>query len=280
MAEKFNLDEYVPVSERLQLFRSEYPNGRIVTDMLKFENGVAVVKASVFREADDAEPAATGHAFEIEGDGYVNQTSVLENCETSSIGRALANLGYSITKGIASREEMQKVERMTQGRSTGSAPIPQDVAQPMRNVERSTTPIMGQQTGEGNPNVSRSLDTLVSAPQLKMMREMAKERDKDLDIFCLQHMDCVPDELTKRAASELIDILKKESVPEKAKAAAVGSTGDVTAPQLATLAKIAKGYNVTIMDLADQKEIDISDPTELSKAQASQLIKEYGIGKK
>jgi type V secretory pathway adhesin AidA len=54
----------------------------------------------------------------------------------------------------------------------------------------------------------------------------------------------------------------------------------VTAPQLATLAKIAKGYNVTIMDLADQKEIDISDPTELSKAQASQLIKEYGIGKK
>ena len=31
----------------------------------------------------------------------------------SAVGRALANLGFKIDNGIASREEMQKVERMS-----------------------------------------------------------------------------------------------------------------------------------------------------------------------
>nr|HQU93734.1 hypothetical protein [Pyrinomonadaceae bacterium] len=62
---------------------------------------------------DDAEPSCTGHAFEIRGQGYVNTTSFIENGETSAVGRALANLGFKIENGIASREEMQKVERMT-----------------------------------------------------------------------------------------------------------------------------------------------------------------------
>jgi hypothetical protein len=39
-----------------------------------------------------------------------NKTSALENCETSSIGRALANAGYSGNRR-ATREEMAKVER-------------------------------------------------------------------------------------------------------------------------------------------------------------------------
>jgi hypothetical protein len=39
-----------------------------------------------------------------------NQSSALENCETSAIGRALANAGYSGNKRT-SREEMEKVQR-------------------------------------------------------------------------------------------------------------------------------------------------------------------------
>jgi hypothetical protein len=41
----------------------------------------------------------------------VNKSSALENCETSAIGRALANCNYSGGKERASLEEIQKVER-------------------------------------------------------------------------------------------------------------------------------------------------------------------------
>ena len=40
-----------------------------------------------------------------------NKTSALENCETSAIGRALANAGYSGSKNRASAEEMAKVAK-------------------------------------------------------------------------------------------------------------------------------------------------------------------------
>jgi len=53
---------------------------------------------------------ATGFAFEVDGQGMANKTSALENCETSAIGRALANAGFSGNKRT-SREEMEKVAR-------------------------------------------------------------------------------------------------------------------------------------------------------------------------
>jgi len=55
-------------------------------------------------------PTSTGYAFEVDGGYGANKTSALENCETSAIGRALANMGLHGNKR-ASREEMSKVER-------------------------------------------------------------------------------------------------------------------------------------------------------------------------
>jgi hypothetical protein len=66
----------------------------------------------------DGVVVATGHAEEIRNQGNVNKTSSLENCETSSLGRCLSNFpmhnfcGTSLDKR-PSREEMQKVERMS-----------------------------------------------------------------------------------------------------------------------------------------------------------------------
>lgn len=71
------------------------------------------MRAEIYRNQDDASPAATGHAFENRSEGYVNKTSYIENCETSAVGRALALLGYEIKRGIASREEMEKADRMS-----------------------------------------------------------------------------------------------------------------------------------------------------------------------
>lgn len=106
--------DYVPVSERLEHFYKDHPDGRVLTSIVEHdaENGFVLIRAEIYRERDDAAPSATGHAFENRSEGYVNKTSYIENCETSATGRALALLGYEIRRGIASREEMQKTERM------------------------------------------------------------------------------------------------------------------------------------------------------------------------
>lgn len=115
MSAKFQLDNYVPVSERLEQFYSDHPEGRILTSIVEHneETGFVLMRAEAYRQQEDTVPAATGHAYESRGEGYINKTSHIENCETSAVGRALALLGYEIKRGIASREEMQKVERMS-----------------------------------------------------------------------------------------------------------------------------------------------------------------------
>jgi hypothetical protein len=70
-----------------------------------------VFRALVYRQADDSDPAATGWAAEREGDGEVNTVACLENTETSAIGRALANLGFTASRERPSAEEMAKASR-------------------------------------------------------------------------------------------------------------------------------------------------------------------------
>lgn len=109
------LANYVPVAERIEKFHERYPEGRILTTIVEHdvESGFILMRAEVYRTNDDAAPAATGHAFEVRGESYVNKTSYVENCETGSVGRALAMLGFEVKRGLASREEMDKPSRMT-----------------------------------------------------------------------------------------------------------------------------------------------------------------------
>ena len=111
---RFNLNDYETVEERIRRFYAEHPDGRIMTDDYSTEadraNGVWRVRAIIYLDAGLKLPKSSGHAFERDGSPGANQTSALENCETSAIGRALANAGYSGNKR-ASREEMAKVAR-------------------------------------------------------------------------------------------------------------------------------------------------------------------------
>jgi hypothetical protein len=105
----FNLEDYETVEERLVKFWKDHPDGQIHTKLLDQSPGRFIVEASVFRTEADNRPWTTGLAEEtIQGRG-VNATSALENCETSAIGRALANAGYATKGKRASREEMAKV---------------------------------------------------------------------------------------------------------------------------------------------------------------------------
>ena len=107
----FNLEDYETVEERLIKFWKDHPDGQIHTKLLDSTSGRFIVEASVYRTEADVRPWTTGLAEEtIQGRG-VNATSALENCETSAIGRALANAGYATKGKRASREEMGKVAK-------------------------------------------------------------------------------------------------------------------------------------------------------------------------
>lgn len=106
-----NLDNYEPVDERIARFKNDHPNFRVVTEEWhEGEPGATrwIVKASVWRDAENTGlPDGTGYAFEIDGQGMTQRTAALETCETSAIGRALANLGYAGNRKVT-REEMIK----------------------------------------------------------------------------------------------------------------------------------------------------------------------------
>jgi hypothetical protein len=105
----FNLDDYETVEERLIKYWKDHPDGQIHTKLLDSTASRFIVEASIYRTEADSRPWTTGLAEEtVQGRG-VNATSALENCETSAIGRALANAGYATKGKRASREEMSKV---------------------------------------------------------------------------------------------------------------------------------------------------------------------------
>jgi hypothetical protein len=108
----FDPTAYAPVAERIRLFWESFPDGRITTRLVSRTEHDIVFEARVYRSAADSEPAATGWAAEREGDGDINAVACLENTETSAVGRALANLGFTAAKERPSAEEMQKAARV------------------------------------------------------------------------------------------------------------------------------------------------------------------------
>lgn len=106
--------EYAPVADRIVLFYERYPEGRIVTQLTMHNEREIVFCASVYRDQQSRVPAATGWASERVGDGDINTVACLENTETSAIGRALANLGFTASRVRPSLEEMEKADRARQ----------------------------------------------------------------------------------------------------------------------------------------------------------------------
>ena len=131
----FNLADYEPVEVRLEKFIKDYPSFRIATELEVVEASRYIVKAYLYKDASDGVAWATGYAEETVSSRGVNQTSALENCETSAIGRALANAGYAPKGKRPSREEMSKVVA-----SKPIKPVVQDLV-PAQEQDYWTTPV-------------------------------------------------------------------------------------------------------------------------------------------
>ena len=106
------LDDYVPVNERVIEAHQTFKDLIITTEVLDSGDRI-LVKAVAYRGPDT--PLATAHA---EGKRQGNQDKLLEKIESVAVGRCLAFGGFSASKAIASREEMEEFH------ATGEVPFP------------------------------------------------------------------------------------------------------------------------------------------------------------
>ena len=165
-----SIEDYEPVASRLARFWEKHPEGRVITKLITFEGDRVIVQADIYVDREDDRPIATDFAEEIRGSNNVNKTSHVENACTSAIGRALADCDFASSTDWTkrpSREEMQKVERMS-----GDTRItePSNLAsEKQQNMIRAVCKSMGKVPpanlqGMTKREASQYIDTLKSAP--------------------------------------------------------------------------------------------------------------------
>lgn len=177
---RFDLSTYVDVQTRITQFWADHPDGRIITSLQSDPNDRehAIFRADVYvRSGDDYYYAtATGWAQEIKGPQGANQTSHLENAETSAIGRALANLGYATSlKDRPSREEMGKVVRHGEA-TTGRTLTPkQPTGDPMAILSQAR---FNKTPDSLNNSEKRTIDNWITVLQPDQMTELIPLLDR------------------------------------------------------------------------------------------------------
>lgn len=104
---KLGAKGYAQVNERIKAFRKVYPGGKIATSVEQITEDY--VRTNTIIEDGYGNIIATGSASETnKGNNKVNLTSMLENCETSSVGRALGFAGFGVESSVASAEDMER----------------------------------------------------------------------------------------------------------------------------------------------------------------------------
>ncbi len=107
---------YTQVVHRMEAFRRHFGTEYGVDTQVLVDDGQRVViKATIINSSGIQ--VGSGMAEEIRGQGHVNQTSALENAETSAVGRALSSLGISGGE-YASANEMDGVGRKTEAKAS------------------------------------------------------------------------------------------------------------------------------------------------------------------
>lgn len=219
----FDLSQYETVDTRIHRFWAEHKaDGRITSELIETirnEEGkpLQYVMKSEIWIGDRL--AANGYAEEVVGGSPVNRTSALENCETSAIGRALANAGYSKEKYRASMTEMTKAERLKGTPEDDPFYNPRPVVETFPNGQPKPTPLVRNEHG--------GMENLASTPQKGKIRGMAKDMGittkedfislVNQSLYAAGHSAQVTslDELTKRQASDVIEKLGQSVTVEQ-----------------------------------------------------------------
>jgi len=117
--------QYKIVAKRVEEFwQNRDPKDWSITTSVLDRDDKSVLMVAEIRLGDRV--VATGHAEESRSASQINETSAIENCETSAIGRALAALGYAGGEFCSADELLNALKQQSQtrasGNDTGSAP--------------------------------------------------------------------------------------------------------------------------------------------------------------
>lgn len=113
---------YTTVAVRVECFRRVFGlAGRIRTEMLHADAETVVMQAHIeFLQDGQWHEYANGYAEERRNSSQVNRTSAVENCESSAVGRALANLGLHGGEYASANEVENAIHQQT------AAPAPEE----------------------------------------------------------------------------------------------------------------------------------------------------------
>jgi hypothetical protein len=94
--------DYKTVALRISEFWFKYQDWSVTTDIIDNNDNSILMKCIVTDEKGRVR--GTGFAEEIKGSTNINKTSAIENCETSSIGRALSCIGLAGSEYASANE--------------------------------------------------------------------------------------------------------------------------------------------------------------------------------
>lgn len=109
---KISTKPYAEVHERVKAYRKVYPQGGIIPEMIKYDENICIYKCKITDEVGAILAQATA-SEKIVGNAkkdYINITNMIENCETSAVGRALGFAGFGVDTAIASAEEIKNAD--------------------------------------------------------------------------------------------------------------------------------------------------------------------------
>lgn len=248
---------YVTVAERLALFHSNHKKGRVITEVITelsdVKAGYVTIRASVYLDAADEKPKATGIAHERADNpqSYVNRQGwFVENCETSAIGRALGIAGILSETSIATQDDMERAtareqagERPASYRESGptaksNAELDATAARNLRGQareERERAAAAGKQPAqgsieegdEGESDEGGATAEPITTAQLKAVKALGNAKGVDVEEWAYVLYGCTLDEANNEQGKDLIARLTKAAkgakppkAPAQAKAAA------------------------------------------------------------
>ena len=131
--------QYVEVNQRVIALRAlpEFKGHSIETELLHLDTESCVVRATI--KNAEGQIVSQGMAQEDKSSSRINQTSYVENCETSAVGRALGFLGIGIETSIATADEVDMAIKKQDSPSTSVSkkPLTQDLIDSMKEAVKS-----------------------------------------------------------------------------------------------------------------------------------------------
>ena len=190
---------YPKVGGRLRLAHEENGSLSISTEIIRYEENVAVVRA----QATTSKGTFNGLGMaSFERDQRI-APAILELAETRAIARSLRFAGYGVE--YCSAEEVSHLENGGPIEQTGESPVQDHDDKGSQKPEK-----------EGENNGQNPQDARLTSKQLNYLKRLARDRrmtDKELRAKTMEDYKKQPEYLTKKEASELIDqLLTKEAV--------------------------------------------------------------------